>query len=882
MIQSAALLLTDIVDSTQLTERLGDDAMSELWSGHDRVSRALLSVWRGVEVNRSDGFLLRFQSVDDAAAYAVSYHAALRELPIPLRARAGIHIGSVIARPNEGAHADVGPKPSEIAGLAISMVSRAMSLALPGQTLVTTAARAAVARTDLRIESHGFWRLKGVEQPIELFEVGDASAPFAPPVDVAKAHSVVLRGQQWLPRRELPSSVPNERNSFVGRHPELAELAGLVAEHQGRLVSIVGIGGTGKTRLAQHFAWRRIGDFSGGAWFCDLSQATTFDGLCGAVAQGLGVPLGQSDPVEQIGNAISGRGRCLVILDNFEQVTAFGAQSLGRWMDQTVDAVFVVTTRNVLGLDGEIVMSLAPLSKPDSAELFRVRARAARSGFVLDAKDGRLLTELVDLLDGLPLAIELAAARVRVLSIAGMLERMRERFSLLTSSHGRPTRQATLKATLDWSWDLLAAWERLALAQLAVFEGGFGLKAFEAVVDSGQDAHGRNAVEILQSLVDKSWVRRIDEDRFTLLNSVQQYAALQLVELDPARSVEPEAPFLAYRRHWRFFGALDEAVACENRCIEIDNLVAATRRAIAAGCSAEAGACLLASWWALRRCGPFRVAVELGKEIRALPGLTTLNRARVEFVIGNAWRHMGMRDAARVALEVADAAAVEAGAGRERSWILAAIGEEQTYSRQTELAERSFRSALALARALGDQSAEAAILSSLGALLQESDRAEASIAPYLEALALASALGDRHLEGGIVGNLGVACYSLGRLDEAAQNYEAAIVLSRAAGNRRWVGNMRSNLGLLLLERGEIERAKAELVPALEDARQLGHLRLECTTAWNLGLACRAGGDHEAAVRYFTAALGTAERIDDAQSQGELRALIDATNRETAA
>lgn len=866
MKQVTALLMTDLVDSTLLTERLGDDAMSELLRLHDRTSRDLLSRWRGTEINRSDGFLLTFPSVVDAAGYAAAYHAGIASLSVPLRARAGLHVGPVVVRTNLAGDQSLGAKSSELAGLSISAVARVMTLARAGQTLMTAEARAALGHTDLRIESHGHWQLKGIEHPLEIFEIGERDAPFDAPGDHAKCYAVTRSGGGWRPRRDVPHSIPGARNAFVGRRSALRELAARL-DANGRLVTVLGPGGTGKTRLVQHFGSNHLGDFEGGVWFCDLTQAITFDGLCASVAQGLRLPLGQVDPVDQIGAAIAERGDCLVILDNFEQVAGFALQSLGRWLDLTARARFLVTTRNVLGLDGEQILSLRPLDRDEGKQLFELRARAASQAFELEEDDHDCLAALIDLLDGLPLAIELAAARVRLLPIAGLLERMQERFNLLTSTQGRPSRQATLKATLDWSWELLARGEQGVVAQLSVFEGGFSLGAFEAVVPM-HDEGPSDALQLLQSLIDKSWLQRDDDGRFGLLKSIQQYAALHLREATRSRPDDP-ATRDALRRHWQYFGSLDEAAATARRCADRDNLIAATQRAMAAGDASAASACLLSSWWTLRRSGPFRTAVELGERVRAMKGLMAIDLARIDFVIGNAWRHRGMDSEARTAFASALCHAESASARREETWIRAAMGELETHAKHWPRAEALFDDALRIARDTGNRASECAVLNSVGAMLQASDRAERSLDLYRDALKLARSLRDTHLEGGIVGNLGGAFYSLGRLDEAEDAFRRAILLARQSGSRRWEGNMRCNLGLVLLDRARTAEAIDELGAALRESRELGHLRLECTASWNLGLAYEASGDDARALDCFTLASAIARTIGDRGALAQL-------------
>ncbi|MBL8307059.1 MAG: hypothetical protein JNM33_10205, partial [Rubrivivax sp.] len=264
-----ALLLTDLVDSSALSAQLGDEVMVGIWATHDRIARDLLRVWRGHEIDKTDGFLLLFASARDALGYALDYHRALAAMAVPLKARAGLHVGQITLRENSAEDVALGAKPFEADGVSKPIAARVMSTALGGQTLVTRAALDALGEVPQRVVAHGHWHVKGIPVPLELFEVGEPSAPFTPPPDSAKVFRVVRQGDLWLPVRELRHSLPAERDAFVGRRDTLQELARRFDEGA-RLVSLLGIGGTGKTRLATRFGWGWMGEFPGGVWFCDL------------------------------------------------------------------------------------------------------------------------------------------------------------------------------------------------------------------------------------------------------------------------------------------------------------------------------------------------------------------------------------------------------------------------------------------------------------------------------------------------------------------------------------------------------------------------------------------------------------------------------------
>jgi len=260
----------------------------------------------------------------------------------------------------------------------------------------------------------------------------------------------------------------------------------------------------------------------------------------------LDVPLTQQDPVKQIGHAIDRLGRAMVILDNCEQVVDHASTALAAWLDLAPRAVFIVTTRHRLALRREKLLVLEPLQVPshnvfeeiaqsDAVQLFVTRATEQAHHFALDQANAHALAALTRALDGLPLAIELAAARSRVMSPATMLKKMTRPFDLLKGKRRDLNhRQATLRGALEWSWALLEPWEQSTLAQASVFEGGFTLEAAEAVIDVDRFDDAPFVMDVIESLVDKSLIRSrvpdvgdmpLSEPRFSLLASIQAFAA---------------------------------------------------------------------------------------------------------------------------------------------------------------------------------------------------------------------------------------------------------------------------------------------------------------------------------------------------------------------
>jgi predicted ATPase/class 3 adenylate cyclase/Tfp pilus assembly protein PilF len=838
MATDLTLLFTDIVDSTAVNARLGDTAMSTLWALHDRGSRDLLQAWRGREVDRSDGFVVLFETPQDAAGFATAYHRLLATLPEPLQARAGLHTGPLDLRHNGADDVALGAKPMEAFGIGKAVGARLMALARGGQTLTSAAAAAQLRAAGWRCQCHGHWRMKGLPEPLEVHEVGDDGAPWLPPPDAEKSQRVVWHRGQWIGGDQVPHNLPAERDSFVGRSADLQALTALL-DGPARLVTLHGPGGMGKTRLALRHAWAWRGSFPGGLWFCDLSHARSLDGVLLAVAAALDVPLG-ADPVLQLGRAIAGRERCLIILDNFEQVARHAAETVGRWLDLAPQARFVATSREVLGQRGEHTLALDALAADEAAELFHERAQAALASYRRDAETAPAVTQLVQLLDGLPLAIELAAPRVRVMSPAQLLARMGDRFRLLAVPGARQDRQATLQNALQWSWELMSEAERHTLAQLVVFEGGFDWPAAEAVVDLSElppQPETPWLVDLLQALGDKSLLRRLPGARFGLLRAVQAFALSRL----------PAAELAATRaRHARYFAALDERSATAPGGVELDNIVQACRHAVSLGDAAAATACLSRAWWVLRLTGPLRAAVGLAQEVRNGLALPPLEAAAVGLVEGGALVGSARAAEGRVAFLAALATHPAPDSDVTGGRLYAALGERASAAGDRAQAHEHLQTALQIGLRLQDPGLQCLALNELGALAMQGGEHAAAQAHFTRALRIAVESGDRRWQGGLLGNLGALNYAMGRLAEAREAYEQALQASHDTGDRRWEANARCNLGLVYLRLGEMALAEGVAREAVALARDIGHARLVPPATCNLGhVLAAAGKTHEA-------------------------------------
>src|SRR5574337_311818 len=542
MSELRALLLTDVVDSTRLSERIGDQAMAAVWAAHDRAARDLLPIWRGRAIDKTDGMLLLFDAVADAVGYSLAYHRALADLPVPLHARAGVHYGPVLLRENSAQDVERGAKPLEVDGLAKPAAARVMALARGGQTLISEPARAALSDAPWPMCSHGHWVLKGISDPMELFEVGASELDFAAPDDGEKAYRVARAGDRWLPTREIPNNLPTQLTSFLGRQRELREAEALLDGT--RLLTLVGMGGMGKTRLSLQIAAELIARFPDGAWFLDLAPLREPDLVVSEAATVLGVREEPGRALLQTLCAAVRAQRALLIFDNCEHLIGAAAALANALLRAAPKVCIIASSREALRVPGEQVYAVLPLPLPRSgdgvdalwssaaARLFVERVQSHKPGFVLDEREAPAVAELVIRLEGIPLALELAAARARSLSLADINRRLNDRYKLLTGG-GRVLleRQQTLRALVDWSYDLLDEDEQRLFARLSVFVAGFGLDAAEGVC--GADPQEPDDVlDLLASLVDKSLVsvdHRDDGTRYRMLETIRDYAREKLV-----------------------------------------------------------------------------------------------------------------------------------------------------------------------------------------------------------------------------------------------------------------------------------------------------------------------------------------------------------------
>ena len=490
---TVTFLFTDIEGSTALLRELGP-AYEEALMQHRRLLRDAFSHHRGFEVDtQGDAFMVAFSRAQDAVAAAAEAQRALsahsRSAGPTLRVRMGIH--SCEAR--AGAEGYV--------GIGVHRAARLCAAGHGGQVLVSHTAAALLLENGpaQALRDLGLHRLKDLTEPERIYQLtGDGLNDGFPPLRT-------LGPSMRLPVQPTP---------LVGREAELAEIETLLAGGA-RLVTLTGAGGAGKTRLALQAAVDLSGRFEDGVFFVDLAPITDRSLVLPSVAQAIGI----NEAAGQSLLAYLGEKKLMIVADNLEQIVG-AAEELGSLLGQAPNIIVLATSREALRLRGERVFAVPPLGLAEAVTLFVERAVAATPGFVAAGEDADAVEAICSRLDGLPLAIELAAARTGLLTPSALLDRLSERLDLLTTGpRDLPTRQQTLRNTLAWSYDLLDDAEKTLFARLGVLAGGFTLDAAEEVAHASLDR--------LAALMDKSLVRR-EGDRFELLETIREFALEQL------------------------------------------------------------------------------------------------------------------------------------------------------------------------------------------------------------------------------------------------------------------------------------------------------------------------------------------------------------------
>ena len=635
-----------------------------------------------------------------------------------------------------------------------------------------------------------------------------------------------------LPSEPPSTNVLRPPLALCGRRAERDLLVRRTAEWP--VVTVLGLGGVGKTRLAIEAALEHR-DRGGSAWLIDLEHAADRDALCIAVGAVLGTRFEPADPLGAVGRALARRTRPLLILDHAEALRDELAAAMGRWAGSAPDARFLVTTRRYLGLPGEALVELGPLDAAAAVELFEQQAQAVKPVFALHDANREAVTELVERLGRLPLAVEIAASRVRMLPPARLLERLGPRLDLVRGAGPGASR---LDAMLRWSWAQLEDWGRAALGACSVFQGGFTLEAAEAVLGPVLDAHPDAPwpMDALQVLVDHCLVRVLEPlpgvERFTLPATVRAFATEQRTD---ATSAATHATWFARfgdaERMRRLTGSGGGA-RTRILALERDNLEAGARSALSAADGPAAAGCALAWSWLARSHGPFDAGARLLGQVLLLDGIPPLQAARLWRALGLLQRLGGRLDAALDAFGEAATAFARQGDSRHEGIVRGNRADVLSEQGADAEATREYGRALALLAA--DPASDAVIRGNLANLLRRMGDLDGAEAAYRGALAVSRQLEDRRAVAMTQANLASLLMDQGRLDAAEAAYADALAATEAQDDVRTTSLLLGNLGLLHRARGNEAAAVEAFERAIARAREVGHPANECLARGNLG------------------------------------------------
>jgi predicted ATPase/class 3 adenylate cyclase len=796
---TVTFLFTDIEGSTKLLQRAGE-LYADLLDDHRVIMRAALRSHGGYEVDtEGDSFFIAFASASAAAAAAAEAQRALAEHSWlddhQVRVRMGLHTG----KPRLVDRAYV--------GLDVHRAARVMAAGHGGQVVVSQSTRKALG-DDWPVLDLGEHRLKDLLQPEHLFQLVVDGLP-------SRFPALKTLGNR-------PTNLPTQPNPLVGRELELREIAQLLRAEDIRLLTLTGTGGAGKTRLALQAGAELLEHFRSGVFFVSLAPVAEEDLLVSTIARVLAVRETAGEDLEATLSTYLADKQMLLVLDNFEQI-AGAAPTVAQLLAAAPDLCVIVTSRERLRISAEHVYEVPALPESDAIALFVARAQGAAPGFMLSDDNRECVAALCQRLEGLPLSVELAAARSAVLSPRALLERLDERLMILTGgARDAADRHRTLRQTIEWSYDLLDASEQNLFRSLAVFVDGCRLDAAESICLTSGDF---SVVDGLQSLVDKSLVRqRSDPDgerRFWMLETIREYATERLVRSGEADLVEGR-----HTQHFLELADHAEPVLWRQKTdawlprleVEQANFRAALERALSNGENETAfrlgGA--LYPFWELR--ARHREARVLLSRILALDnGVSPRHRAKVLIAAGRAtsWQFDWL--ASNALLEEAVAICRKLGDVDGIGRCLGFIGHARLFTGDHEGAATALEEGVELARRSGDaRSLARALHNAAFAHVEQRDFVRAR-EMFGEAIRIARAEQMTVSVALATSQLGHATALAGDYEDAASYLRESAALFAELGDTIWTQNRYQ--GLLALLEGELDAAESLLMTSLVKGRE---------------------------------------------------------------
>jgi predicted ATPase/class 3 adenylate cyclase len=859
---TVTFLLSDIEGSTALLEYVGDEVFERLLQEHHRIVREAIAAHGGVEVSADDaGFFVVFSDAGEALATATDTQTALCGLGdsdnVQVRVRMGLHTGP--GRRVEGTYS----------GLAVRQASLVCQAGHGGQIVATEATRVAAGglADGNRWQPLGKHRLQGLSLPLELHQLCHPGSDET----FETLHSLGA----------FTHHLPVQASSFLGRVEELVLGAKLLAAN--RLLSVVGPGGSGKTRVAYQLAEAHLHQFPDGVWAVELAAEVDPQRIPAMLLSRLGL---RDEPGRSATESIVSHlqaSRALIVLDNCEHLIDAAASFASELLHACEKLRVLVTSREALRIEGETVWRLGPLQLPEIAEsnfseiagsdavaLFCERAGESLAGFSLDTSNVATVTTICRRVEGMPLTIELAAAWVRSLPLAQIAERLENSLDLLSKGSRRGAeRHSSLRATLAWSHDLLDPTEQVLFRRLAVFSGGFTLGAAERL-GPGEGLDVTEVLDALDGLVDKSLVvlsiDQAGQGRYRLLETVRAYAHERLEAAgELARQID---------RHAEFYSGLaaecdaDVASGANYDRMEADhpNLLAALEYLRGSDQPNEYGQLVvhLAPFWNVR--GYWQLGdAELRRCIAQGESDSAFHAACHRHLAIFASR-IGDYGEARSAYEEALVTARQLGDRREEATDLSGLGQVAWYVADYAESRARYEDAMAIALDLGDRQMEAKCLLNLGMVAHWMSNYTEARSHYARALEIAREVGDRQQEAHGLGALGITSSAMGDDDDALARYEEALAIFHEIGSPGQEAGFIGNIGRVHLRRGNYAESQSRIEEALAITRAIGDRQSEGYWIGCLGQLASQVDDYDDARDRFAEALAIARELGDRRSQ----------------
>jgi predicted ATPase/class 3 adenylate cyclase len=814
---TVTFLFTDIEGSTKLLQRLGDGYVQAL-AEHRRLLRDAFAAHGGFEVDtQGDAFFYAFAGAKNAVMAAGDGQRAL--MGGPLRVRMGVHTGEPLLT-DEG-----------YAGMDVHRAARIAAAGHGGQVLLSEPTQR-LLDDGIAVRDLGLHRLKDLQAAERIFQLGDEAFP---------------------PLRSLnQTNLPIQPTPFLGRALELTEAVAMVRRDDVRMLTLTGTGGTGKTRLALQAASELVDGYRDGVWFASLAALTDPGLLIGTIARALGLREAAGETAEQALESHLQAKQMLLVIDNVEHLLPAAAAILGRLSAAFPDLTLLITSREPMRLSAEHEYPVASLLIDEAVALFGERVHALRPGFELREQTRPTVEALCARVDRLPLAVELAAAWMKLLSLDKLLDRLEQRLPLLVGgARDAPERQRTLRATIEWSYQLLTEPEQRLLASLAVFNGGCELAAAEEVCGS--------SLETLASLVDKSLLRTEEhtgaEVRYTMLETIREFARERLEQggaadtfdrkralyfLELAERADPE---LKLRDQGAWLTRLES---------EHDNLRGSLEWAISnePDVALRMSAALWMFWYMRGHVSEGRRW--LNRALAVADTSWTKTRAKALDGAGYLEGEQGDGKEGLALIRESLMSARQAGSPED---VAAAATHLSVFVMEDDLVESLAlgEEAVAAARLAGDRHMLAVAYNNLGEVARVAGDNVRATTLYEQSYLLRKELGDASRIALSLVNLGEMAFIAGDNDRALALTSEGLELARAVGDKRHLSFALADLGWIALAQGRYDESRSRLREALVLSRELGHKGYAVVSLLALAGVAAAEGDAPTAARLAGAA-----------------------------